>query len=124
MRLPRLILTGLLSLGICLQGFAAVRADASCPMVHEESSMEDMSSEHTAAMTAHTDCLTDMQTHDPENSGTHCPAGMNCLSTVAALPSVLRAPASQRMVLPGFPDPAYHFQSHSSLLLWRPPALI
>lgn len=121
MRASRVVLYVLLSLGICLQGFAAVRVDARCPMMQSETSM---ASEDLVAVTAHTDCHADSRSHDHDRSSKHCPAGMSCQSAAPAIISAFVAPLILRYPMLRYPDPEYRFRSHSSRLLWRPPVLI
>lgn len=121
MRASRVALYVLLSLGICLQGFAAVRVDARCPMIQGDTSI---AAEGRVAITAHMDCHADSRSHDHNRSSKHCPAGMSCQSAAPAIISVFVAPLILRDSMLRYPDPEYRFRSHSSQLLWRPPALI
>lgn len=132
MRLPRLLLACLLSLGVSLQGVAQVlpmRAD--CPMLQatamEHASMEHMSMETAADahMAAHPDCDPGATDSDPDaghKAGT-C-HGAACLTAGPAVPSCLLLPASRPAVQSVPVAGAPSFQSRTVLLPGRPPSLI
>jgi hypothetical protein len=124
MRWSRVLLAALLSLGICLQGYAAVRVEAPCPLMQPHALMAGMPAEDMAGVMAHGDCPPGPNTPDHEHSGTGCPDCMSCQLGVAALPSLAAVPLIVRAALPRQTDAQLLFVTRILLPLWRPPALI
>lgn len=124
MRWSRVLLAALLSLGICLQGYAAVRVEVPCPLMQPHASMAGMSAEDTAGVMAHGDCEPGPHTPDHEQSGTSCPDCLSCQLSGASLPSLATVPLIIRAASPKPTDARLLFVTRSLLPLWRPPALI
>jgi uncharacterized protein involved in copper resistance len=121
MRLMRLFVVCLLSLGVAVQGYAGVRAmDASCPMLQP-----------AVAIAGHQDHATmdhaqmDHSRMDPGTPahGKHCLHDVGCQPAGHAIASMLvvQALAPAVMQMPAAPAPS--FRSHIPALLARPPAL-
>jgi len=119
MRLAKLALVCFIVLGVSVQGFASVAAEAPCPMAQASpDSSED------AAMSADTrhDCCNDAETF--AKTGKLCKTDLSCQSV--SHPSqtgyVLVLPATTAKPSVPFPDRVIRTLKPNPV--WRPPALI
>jgi len=120
MRLRRLVLICLVSLGVSLQGVAGVLAvEAPCPMM--QGAVDAAESAAMPADLSH-DCCNDAATF--AKTGKPCKTDLSCQTLSQALHSgytlVLLAPTAES-VLP-FRDRV--IRTHDPSPVWRPPALI
>lgn len=137
MRFARLLLAGLLSLGVAIQGFAASRAmEADCPMLHAGSPQHaappveahDMHGAHDmdhgmADAPAEPPCHGDAPAPAKGDPG-HCGCVVGC-QPAGSLPLIAAVlPAIEPIVRAPPPPVAARFHSHTSLRHWRPPASI
>jgi hypothetical protein len=120
MRLKRLLLACVISLGVSLQGFASVIAiEAPCPIAHAAADSGTHAAMHDEESA---DCCGDAAT--PGKSGKLCNMGAAChvegqaLQTAVALLKIV--PVSVTVFLAPSLDPASWDPSY----VWRPPALI
>jgi uncharacterized protein involved in copper resistance len=131
MRLMRLFVVCLLSLGIAVQGYAGVRVmDASCPMLHPEvaaAAVEDHAEMdhahlHHADM-AHAGQDQSRTDHGKAGHGKQCQHDVGCQPAGHAIAStlVVQVPAPSVMQMSAVLAPS--FRSHIPALLARPPAL-
>jgi hypothetical protein len=136
MRIARLFAVCLLSLGVAMQGYASVRVmDESCPMRHVQATQEAATAHADHGMDAGHD-MADMDHHqsqDAQESGhtdapsaehgaTHCSGHLGCHMPGSALLPVQLIPVLRQFAQQAPPAATPAFHSHTSLLLWRPPA--
>jgi uncharacterized protein involved in copper resistance len=131
MRLMRLFMVCLLSLGVAVQGYAGMRLmQASCPMLdpvaattaHESHAPVDHALMHHAG-TEHAESGSPGIDHGGPQHGKHCQHDVGCQSAGQAIASTLVTLVSAASVMPVLAAPAPYFRSHIPPLLARPPAL-
>jgi hypothetical protein len=136
MRLMRLFMVCLLSLGVAVQGHASVRVmDVGCPMAHVvpvaqgEHGAMDHAHMHDAGMaTAATGAANDVQVdrphagHDSSEHGRHCQQDAGCQSAAPAIAATMNALLCAAPAMQAPAAPALCFRSHIPPLLARPPA--
>jgi hypothetical protein len=120
MRLAKLVLTCLVSLGVSVQGFASVSAlEAPCPMT--QAGVESAEDSAMPSDMSH-DCCNDAATF--AKTGKLCKSDLSCQSLSQAPQAgcafVLFAPTAESSV----PFPDRFIRPHDPALVWRPPALI
>ncbi len=120
MRLAKILLSGLVCLGVAFQGFAgAAVVEPPCPMTQ---AAPDAAMSPTMSGKQMHDCCTDAATF--AKTGKMCKSGMACLSVSQAprtYPGLIAHVATVGLVTP-IPPPLLDSFDPSSV--WRPPALI
>jgi len=120
MRLRRLVIVCLVSLGISLQGFAGVRAaEVPCPMM--QAAAESAESAAMPAGMGH-DCCNDAATF--AKTGKPCKTDLSCQILSQALQSGYTFVLFATTAEPAVPFRDRVIRPHDPSTVWRPPALI
>ena len=120
MRLAKVALACVLSLGVSFQGFASVTAlEAPCPMTQAESVSAD-----DPAMQGDMDhdCCNDADAF--AKTGKLCKTDLSCQSLSQAPQSVYTLVLLATTAEPSVPSPDRVIRNHDPTPVWRPPALI
>ena len=120
MRLAKILLSGLICLGVAFQGFAgAALVEPPCPMT--QAAPDTAMSPAMSGEQMH-DCCTDAATF--AKTGKMCKSGMACLSVSQAPRTFLGLIAHVATVDRVTPIPAPLIDTFDPSSVWRPPALI